>query len=209
MRSIRVGGRTHCWVVDSLLREQEREHFRVWRGSHFCRARAHIPRLQTSIEIEAAKTALKAGRIVQIEQAVQQEEQAQKSRESTVQQKRPYCTDFRIPYSKKKKARKPRQKVQFVLYGFHTIPMTVILAQISRRRCVVFWKFWHASQGGRTTFIALFWAGTVGTYFEASVQHFGGTEIKEKTCNLLQKILERILRSLAYFLCEDLARLLR
>jgi hypothetical protein len=45
----------------------------------------------------------------------------------------------------------------------------------------------------------------VGTYFKTLVQYFGGTKIEEQTCNLLQKILERILRSLSYFLCEDLA----
>jgi hypothetical protein len=28
--------------------------------------------------------------------------------------------------------------------------------------------------------------------FQVTVQHFGGTEIKEKTCNLLQKIMERV-----------------
>jgi hypothetical protein len=40
----------------------------------------------------------------------------------------------------------------WIPYG-HT---TVILEQISRRRnCVVFWKFWHVSQGGRTAFITL------------------------------------------------------
>ena len=73
----------HCW-------ESKREHFRVWRGSHFCRARACIPRLQTSTEIEAARTTLKAGRTVRIEQVVQQEEQAQKSRSGPVI----YCRKF-------------------------------------------------------------------------------------------------------------------
>jgi hypothetical protein len=94
MRSIRVEGRTHSWVVDSFLREQEREHFRAAREQPFLRARACIPRQQTSTKIEAARTVLKAGRTVRIEQVVQQEEQAQKSRQGTVQQKRPYCTDF-------------------------------------------------------------------------------------------------------------------
>jgi hypothetical protein len=44
MRSIRVGGCTHCWVVGSLLKEQEREHFRVASEQSFMRVRAHIPR---------------------------------------------------------------------------------------------------------------------------------------------------------------------
>jgi hypothetical protein len=48
--------------------------------------------------------------------------------------------------------------------------------------------------------MALFWAEAVGTNFKVTVQQFGGIEIKEQTCNLLQKILERILRSLAHFL---------
>jgi hypothetical protein len=94
MRSIRARGCTHSWVVQSFWREQEREHFRAAREQPFLRARARIPRQQTSTEIEATRTTLKAGRTVWIEQAVQQEEQAQKSRQSTVQQKRPYCTDF-------------------------------------------------------------------------------------------------------------------
>jgi hypothetical protein len=47
--------------------------------------------------------------------------------------------------------------------------------------------------------IALFWVVTVGTNFEVIVQHFGGTEIKEQTCNLLQKNLERVLWSFAHF----------
>jgi hypothetical protein len=93
MRSIRVEGRIHSWVVDSFLREQEREHFRAAREQPFLRVRAHIPRQQTSTKIEAARTVLKAGRTVRIEQAVQQEEQAQKSRQGTVQQKMPYCMD--------------------------------------------------------------------------------------------------------------------
>jgi hypothetical protein len=88
MRSIRVEGRTHSWVVGSLLREQEREHFRAARKKSFLRARARIPRQQTSTEIEVARTALKAGRTVQIEQVVQQKEKAQKSRQGTIQQKR-------------------------------------------------------------------------------------------------------------------------
>jgi hypothetical protein len=28
-----------------------------------------------------------------------------------------------------------------------------------------------------------FWAETVGTNFGVTIQHFGGTEIKEQTCN--------------------------
>jgi hypothetical protein len=48
-------------------------------------------------------------------------------------------------------------------------------------------------------FIALFWAEAVGTNFKVTVQQFGGTEIETLTCNLLQKILGRILRSLAHF----------
>jgi hypothetical protein len=35
MRSIRVEGRTHSWVVDSFLREEEREHFEQQESSHF------------------------------------------------------------------------------------------------------------------------------------------------------------------------------
>jgi hypothetical protein len=142
MRSIRARGHTHSWVVESILREQKREHFQAAREQPFLRARARIPRQQTSTEIKAARTALKAGRIVQIEQVVQQKEQAQKSRQSRVQQKRSYCTDFRILYSKKKRARKSRQKVQSVLYGFCMVRTTVLLAQISSRKiCVVLGSF--------------------------------------------------------------------
>jgi hypothetical protein len=39
----------------------------------------------------------------------------------------------------------------------------------------------------------------IGTNFKAAIQPFGGTEIKEQTYNLLQKILERVLRSFAHF----------
>jgi hypothetical protein len=76
MRSIRARGRTHSWVVHSFLREQEREHFRAAREQPLLRARACIPMHKTSTEIEAARTALKAGPTVRIEQAVQPEEQA-------------------------------------------------------------------------------------------------------------------------------------
>jgi hypothetical protein len=119
--------------------------------------------------------------------------------------------DFRIPYNRKKGMETEVEstvrtvRISYRLYG----PYDCYFVTDFKKCCVVFWKFWHVSQGGRTSFIALFWIETVGTYFEASIQHFGGTKIEEQTCNLLQKILERILRSLAYFLCEDLARLLR
>jgi hypothetical protein len=53
MRSIRVGGCTHFWVVGSLLREKEREHFRAAREQPFLKARACIPRKNNNIEIEA------------------------------------------------------------------------------------------------------------------------------------------------------------
>jgi hypothetical protein len=93
MRSIRVGGCTHCWVVGSLLREQERAFSSLRRG-HFCRDRTCIPRLLSSIEIKAASTTLNVGRTVQIEQVVKQVEQAQKSREGTVRVERSYYTNF-------------------------------------------------------------------------------------------------------------------
>jgi hypothetical protein len=109
MRSIRARGRTHSWVVQAFWREQEREHFRAAREQPFLRARACIPRQQTSTEIEAARTTFKAGRTVRIEQVVQQEEQAQKSRQSTVQQLRPYCTDFEFRTAEKR-ARISRQE---------------------------------------------------------------------------------------------------
>jgi hypothetical protein len=44
MRSIRARGRTHSWVVESFLREQEREHFQAAREKPFMRARVHFPR---------------------------------------------------------------------------------------------------------------------------------------------------------------------
>jgi hypothetical protein len=94
MRSIRVEGHTHSWVVGSFLREKEREHFLATKEQPFLRARACIPRQRTCTEIQATRTVLKAGRTVRIEQAVQQEEQAQKSRQGTFQQKMSYCTDF-------------------------------------------------------------------------------------------------------------------
>jgi hypothetical protein len=74
MRSIRARGHTHSWVVHSFLREKEREHFRAAREQPFLRARACIPRQKTSTKIEAARTTLKAGHNIQIEQVVQQEE---------------------------------------------------------------------------------------------------------------------------------------
>jgi hypothetical protein len=139
MRSIRVGGHTHSWVVDSFLREQE----------------------------------------------IQQEEQAQKSRQGTVQQKRPYCTDFRIPYSRKKGTKTEAESTVRTVRIPYSPYDCYFGTDFEERRCVVFWKFWHISQGGRTTFIALFWAEAVGTNFKVTVQHFGGTEIEEQTCNLL------------------------
>jgi hypothetical protein len=61
MRSIRVGGHTHCWVVETFEREQERAFSSLRRG-HFCRARACIPRLLTSTEIEARGSTYTGGR---------------------------------------------------------------------------------------------------------------------------------------------------
>jgi hypothetical protein len=129
-----------CWFIVERARERA---FSSLRRGHFCRSRACIQRLLSSTEIEAESTALNAGHTVRIEQAVQKAKQAQKSRQGTVRVERSYCTDFRIPYSKKeKKARKPRQKVQSVLYGFHivcTVRTTVIQTQKSRlRRCAIF-----------------------------------------------------------------------
>jgi hypothetical protein len=89
-----------CWFIVERARERA---FSSLRRGHFCRARACIPRLLSSTEIEATSTTLNAGRTVWIEQVVQQVEQAQKSRQGTVRAERPYCTDFRIPYSRKKK----------------------------------------------------------------------------------------------------------
>jgi len=34
MRSIRVGGRTHSWVAETFLREQEEEEVELEKGSH-------------------------------------------------------------------------------------------------------------------------------------------------------------------------------
>jgi hypothetical protein len=80
-----------CWFIVERARERA---FSSLRGSHFCRARACIPRLLSSIEIEAASTALNVGRTIQIEQVVQQARQAQKSRQGTVRAERPYYIDF-------------------------------------------------------------------------------------------------------------------
>ena len=38
-----------------------------------------------------------------------------------------------------------------------------------------------------------------GLNFKVTVQPFEGTKIEEKTCNLLQKILGRVLKSFAHF----------
>jgi hypothetical protein len=71
MRSIRARGRTHSWFVGSLLREQEREHFRVAREQPFLRVRACIPRQQTSKEIEARSSTYTGGRTTRISRSVQ------------------------------------------------------------------------------------------------------------------------------------------
>jgi hypothetical protein len=65
MRSIRVR-RVHPLFVVETFFERARAEIRVGKRGHFCRARAHIPRLETSTEIEAGGTTLTTGRIVQI-----------------------------------------------------------------------------------------------------------------------------------------------
>jgi hypothetical protein len=35
MRSVRVGGHTHSWVVETFLREQEEEEVELEKGGHF------------------------------------------------------------------------------------------------------------------------------------------------------------------------------
>jgi hypothetical protein len=71
MRSIRVEGRTHSWVVDSFLREQEREHFRAAREQPFLRARARIPRQITSTDFEARSSTYTGGCTTRIPRSVQ------------------------------------------------------------------------------------------------------------------------------------------
>jgi hypothetical protein len=93
-------------------------------------------------------------------------------------------------------------RTQAVPYGFRTGPYSPFLAQKSRHRLLVwfFWKVWHSFQGSRTTINAprnlLKQLARISRH---PYNHFGGTEIEEQTCNLLQKILERVLRSLAHF----------
>jgi hypothetical protein len=217
MRSIRARGRTHLRVVQTLWREQEREHFRAAREQPFLRARARIPRQQTSIEIEAARTALKAGCTIRIEGAV--------------------LYGLSRSYSKKSKHRN-RGKVQSSRKG-RTVWISNSIQQgkghefqdrkYSQYRTdsirSVRLSFWHKIRAERSVlfsgsfgtfpkavvqhFFLCFWAEAVGTNFKVVVQQFGGTEIEEQTCNLLQKILGRILRSWLIFLCEELARLSR
>jgi hypothetical protein len=113
-----------------------------------------------------------------------------------------------------------------VQYGFIS-PYSVLLAQFSRRdsrrtqavpygfRTVRTVTSWHKNRGR----LLCGFSGKFGMVFkevvqplihpeiccscwhefQGIVQPFGGTEIEEQTCNLLQKILERVLRSLAHF----------
>ena len=53
MRSIRVEGHTHSWVVESFLREKERENFWKAREQPFLRVRECFPKKNNNIEIEA------------------------------------------------------------------------------------------------------------------------------------------------------------
>jgi hypothetical protein len=53
MRSTRVGGRTHSWVVETFFERAREREFEFEKGGHFCRARACIPRQQTSTQIKA------------------------------------------------------------------------------------------------------------------------------------------------------------
>jgi hypothetical protein len=70
MRSTRVWGRTIELVVETFEREQERAFSSLRRG-HFCRARARIPRLLTSTEIEARSSAYTRGCTTRISRSIQ------------------------------------------------------------------------------------------------------------------------------------------
>jgi hypothetical protein len=98
-------------------------------------------------------------------------------------------------------SRRDRQPYSGRTVRIRTGPYSPFLAQKSRQVVVwCFWKVWHGFQGGRTTINApRKLLKLLAQISRQSVQPFGGTEIEEQTCNLLQKILERVLRSLAHF----------
>jgi hypothetical protein len=139
MRSIRARGRTHSWVVGSLLREQEREHFRAAREQPFLRARACFPRLDNSTEIEA--------KVQHTQEAVQHAFRgpyshlcAQKSRQRTTFN---YVRTVRIlsvrtTYFWHRFQGGTDRHVQAVPYGFRTGPYSLFLAQKSRQIAVCF-----------------------------------------------------------------------
>jgi hypothetical protein len=149
MRSIRVGGRTHCWVVGSLLREQEREHFRAAREQPFLRARARIPRQNNSTEIEA--------KVQHTQEVVQHGFRgpyshlcAQKSRQQTTFNyvRTVWILSVRTTVLWHKFRGGTDSRTQAVPYGFRTGPYSPFLAQKSRQIAVwFFWKVWHGFQG--------------------------------------------------------------
>jgi hypothetical protein len=93
MRSIRVGGHTHSWVVETFLREKEEEEVELEKGGHFCRARACISRQQSSTHFKARVQHLlqavqhRLSRSYNIKSGTEIEERYNTFRRS-------YCTDF-------------------------------------------------------------------------------------------------------------------
>jgi hypothetical protein len=55
-----------------------------------------------------------------------------------------------------------------------------------------FWEFGMVFKEAVQSFITQIFAAAVGMNFEASIQQVRDTNIKEQTCNLVQKILARI-----------------
>jgi hypothetical protein len=139
MRLIRAGGRTHCWVVHSLLREQEREHFRATRKRQFLRARACIPRQNTSTEIKARSLAYTGGRTSRISRSVQSFVCIEIEEQNNIYLC-PYDTDLSVSTTVlwHRFRGGTYNRTQAVSYGFCTGPYSAFLIQKSRQVDVVF-----------------------------------------------------------------------
>jgi hypothetical protein len=86
---------------------------------------------------------------------------------------------------------------QAVPYGFRTV--TSWHKNQGRLLCGFSEKFGTVSKEAVQPLMHPKFDVAVGTNFKASVQPFGGTKIDEQTCNLLQKILKRVLKSFVHF----------
>jgi hypothetical protein len=150
MSLIRVGGRTYCWVVVSFLRESK-SIFRAARKRLFLRARACIPRQNTSTEIEA--------KVQHTQEAVQHGFQgpyshlcAQKSRQQTAFNSVRMARIF-SPYSHTlaQISRRDRQLCsgRTVQIPYRSV-QSFLGTEIEADCCGFFWKVWHGFQGSCT-----------------------------------------------------------